>query len=214
MPSMKPYLDYRLENGAAKHIIVRWGQGYRKVIISVGKKSQYKGGDNINKSLKIKTAPLYRSMSPKPSKQITKTIKTDAAAKIHKLYKANKQTLKQEHAIQVTFSIIFSNETKHRTYAHDVFHVKGGKGSTRKAIQNDVDEVIMAVQEQYKIDGGVNPNDPDAVKIKHIYINKVKQDLTDFNHIKLVGTIFEFCGYGLDTEKNMVRYELRAKIKL
>ena len=40
-----------------------------------------------------------------------------------------------------------------------------------------MDEVIIAVQQKYEEDGGVNPEDPDAVKIKHIYINKVKQDL-------------------------------------
>ena len=82
-----------------------------------------------------------------------------------------------------------------------MFHVKGGKGSIRKAIQNEVDEVIMAVQGKYDDeDGGVNPADPDAIQIKHIFINKIKQDLTDFKDIKMFGTILEFCGYGLDTE--------------
>ena len=75
-------------------------------------------------------------MSSKPSKQNTYTIKTDAATKIQKLYNANKQTLNQEHAIQVIFNIKFINEKKHRTYSRDVFHVKGGKGSILKAIQN------------------------------------------------------------------------------
>ena len=96
--------------------------------------------------------------------------------KIQKLYKSNKQTLNKEHAIQVVFNIRFMNEKNHRTYSGPVFHVKGGKGSIRKAIQNEVDEVIMAVQGKYEEEGGVNPEDPDAVKIKHIYINKVKQD--------------------------------------
>ena len=101
MPSMKPYSDYLLENGAAKHVTVRWGQSYRKVIFIGGKRYQYKGGDNINKNLKKEIVALYISMSSKPSKQNTNTIKTDAATKIQKLYKANKQTLNQEHAIQV-----------------------------------------------------------------------------------------------------------------
>ena len=131
-------------------------------------------------------------MSSKPSKQNTNTIKTDAATKIQKLYKANKQTLNQEHAIQVIFNIRFNNENKHRTYSRDVFHVKGGKGSIRKAIQNEVDEVITAVQETYEDDGGVNPGDPNAIKIKHIYINKVKQDLKYFKDIKKFGTILFF----------------------
>ena len=47
----------------------------------------------------------------------------------------------------------------------------------------------MAVQGKYEEEGGVNPEDPDAVKIKHIYINSVKQYLTDFKDIKLFGSI-------------------------
>ena len=117
-------------------------------------------------------------MSSKPSKQNTNTIKTDAATKIQKLYKANKQTLNQEHVIQVIFNIRFINETKHRTYSRDVFHVKGGKGSIRKAIQDHVDVVIGALGEEGYDDADAI-RDPDQVKIKHIYINKVKQDLTD-----------------------------------
>ena len=57
-------------------------------------------GINIREAdLKNKIVPLYISMSSKPSKQNTNTIKTDAATKIQKLYKANKQTLNKEHAI-------------------------------------------------------------------------------------------------------------------
>ena len=78
IPSMKPYLDYLLENGAAKPVTIRWGQSYRKVIFIGGKRYQYKGGHNINKNLKIKIASLYISMSSKPSKQNTNTIKDDA----------------------------------------------------------------------------------------------------------------------------------------
>ena len=59
IPSMKPYLDYLLENGAAKHVTIRWGQSYRKVIVIGGKRYQYKGGDNINRNLKNKIVPLY-----------------------------------------------------------------------------------------------------------------------------------------------------------
>ena len=70
LPSLKPYLDYLLENGAAKHVTVRWGQGYRKVIFIEGKKYQYKGGHDINKNLKNKITALYISMSSKSSNKI------------------------------------------------------------------------------------------------------------------------------------------------
>ena len=52
-----------------------------------------------------------------------------------------------------------------------------------------MDEVITAVQDKYEDDGGVDPQDPDAIKIKHVFIDKVKQDLTDFKDIKMFGTI-------------------------
>ena len=57
IPSVKPYLDYLLENGAANHEKVKWGKSERWVIVIGGKKYQYKGGDNINKNLKIKIVP-------------------------------------------------------------------------------------------------------------------------------------------------------------
>ena len=60
IPSMKPYLDYLLENGAAKHVTVRWGQSYRKVIFIEGNEYQYKGGHDINNNLKNKVVPLYK----------------------------------------------------------------------------------------------------------------------------------------------------------
>ena len=52
-----------------------------------------------------------------------------------------------------------------------------------------MDEVITAVQETYENDGGVNPQDPDAIQIKHVYIDKVKHSLTDFKDIKMCGTV-------------------------
>ena len=60
---MKPYLDYLLENGAAKHEKVKWGKSYRKIIFIGGKRYQYKGGDNFNKNLNNKFVSLYISMS-------------------------------------------------------------------------------------------------------------------------------------------------------
>ena len=57
--SMKPYLDYLLENGATHHEKVKWGKSYRKVVIIGGKRYHYKGGDNINRNLKHKIVPLY-----------------------------------------------------------------------------------------------------------------------------------------------------------
>ena len=61
--SMRPYLQYLLDNGAAEHLKVKWGKGERYVILIGGKKYQYKGGHNINKNLKNNITSLYISMS-------------------------------------------------------------------------------------------------------------------------------------------------------
>ena len=119
---------------------------------------------------------------------------------MQKLYKENKETLKQTHAIQVIFSIKFTNEVNHRTWSGNVIHVTGGRGNIRKTIQNEADEVVHAVQDKYDNEG-VDPSYPNAIQIKHVYINKVKQDLTDYKDIKMFGTILEFCGYGLGKEE-------------
>ena len=68
-PSLKPYLNYLLDNGAAEQVNVKWGKGHRNVIIIGGKKYQYKGGDEFNKNLKKKITSLYISMSEKSSKK-------------------------------------------------------------------------------------------------------------------------------------------------
>ena len=75
LPSMKPYLDYLLENRAAEHVKVRWGKGYRWVIKIGGKNYQYKGGDEINKNLKKKIVSLYISMSQSSNQNTNKSKK-------------------------------------------------------------------------------------------------------------------------------------------
>ena len=49
IPSVRPYLTYLLENGAAEHVKVKWGNGERYVITVDGKKYQYSGGHDISK---------------------------------------------------------------------------------------------------------------------------------------------------------------------
>ena len=63
IPSLRPYLNYFLENGAAQHVKVKWGKSERYVIIIGGKKFQYEGGHDVNKNLKKKIVSLYISMS-------------------------------------------------------------------------------------------------------------------------------------------------------
>ena len=51
IPSLRPYLNYLLENGAAEQVKVKWGKSERDVIMIDGQKYQYSGGHNINKNL-------------------------------------------------------------------------------------------------------------------------------------------------------------------
>ena len=59
IPSLRPYLNYLLENGAAEHLKANWVKGERYVIIIEGKKYPYKDGHDINKNLgkEIKVCP-------------------------------------------------------------------------------------------------------------------------------------------------------------
>ena len=62
IPSLRPYLNYLLENGAAEHVKVKWGKGERYVIIIEGKKYPWKGGHDINKHLGKKIVSIYSNV--------------------------------------------------------------------------------------------------------------------------------------------------------
>ena len=73
-PTGEEILQYLLEAGEAQYPVeVKWGKGYRNVVIFQGKKYQYKGTGNVNKRLLKSILPLYISMSDKPSNKNTKT---------------------------------------------------------------------------------------------------------------------------------------------
>ena len=90
----------------------------------------------------------------------------------------------------------FKDESIGRSYPGDAFQVTGGKGSVRKAIQQNFKHIKHVLIDDYK-----HAVVYDSIQIKHIYINNIKQDLTDFKDIKVFGTILEFCGYNLGGEK-------------
>ena len=72
--SIKSYLNYLLQNDATKQEHVKWGNGYRNVVIIEGNKYQYKGGDTFNKNLENKIVSLYISMSNKSSNKNKKKL--------------------------------------------------------------------------------------------------------------------------------------------
>ena len=54
LPSLEPYLNYLLNNGAAEQVNVKWGKGHRNVTIIGGKKYQYKGVMSVIRTWKRK----------------------------------------------------------------------------------------------------------------------------------------------------------------
>ena len=78
----------------------------------------------------------------------------------------------------------FSDGGIDRTYPDDVFHVTGGRGSIHKAIKQAIESVKDALADTYE-----EAVIPGSLKNKHIYINNIKQDLTNFKDVKMFGTI-------------------------
>jgi hypothetical protein len=70
-------LQYMLDNKHATHANVKWGSGYRNIVIFQGKKYQYNGKGGVNKILLKSILPLYITMSSK----VKITIKTDDSEK-------------------------------------------------------------------------------------------------------------------------------------
>ena len=76
------------------------------------------------------------------------------------------------------------------TYSEDAFHVKGGKVRIQQAIQDNVDNIKEAL-EQYE-----DALDRSTIQIKHLYIDRVEQNITDFKDTKMFGTVLQACGFG------------------
>ena len=66
-------VQYMLDNKYAIKNNIKWGTGYRNVVIFQGKKYQYKEAGDVNKILMKSISPLYITMSSK----LQITIKTD-----------------------------------------------------------------------------------------------------------------------------------------
>ena len=60
-PTGEEILQYLLDAGQAQYPVeVKWGKGYRNVVIFQGKKYQYKGTGKVNKRLFKSILPLYK----------------------------------------------------------------------------------------------------------------------------------------------------------
>ena len=97
LPSMRPYLQYLLDRDIVKHDKIKWGKTERQVIITGGKKYQYKGGDEINKNLKKKIVSLYIDMfesSNRKSKNSKDTYRSTIKEQLEKLKTNSIQNVK------------------------------------------------------------------------------------------------------------------------
>ncbi len=66
-------VQYMLDNKRATKTNIKWGTGYRNVVIFHGKKYQYKEVGDVNNILMKRISPLYIKMSSK----LQITMKTD-----------------------------------------------------------------------------------------------------------------------------------------
>ena len=67
-------LDYLISQKVVEHQNIKWGSGFRNVVIIDGLKYQYKKGSIINNRLEKNINPLYISMSKSLNKKENKTI--------------------------------------------------------------------------------------------------------------------------------------------
>lgn len=62
-------LDYPISQKVVEHQNIKWGSGFRNVVIIDGLKYQYKKGSIINHRLEKNINPLYISMSKSLNKK-------------------------------------------------------------------------------------------------------------------------------------------------
>ena len=125
---------------------------------------------------------LY-TMSSKSSNQKT-TIKDD-----------NGDSKDTRHTIQIIYEITTTDtdedgKNSTRTYDSKVFDAYGGKQQIHKAIEIKSKDIYEMLDNSY---------DWELVdfKIKRIFIDTIKKDVTDFKDIKMFGTLLNICGYDL-----------------
>ena len=125
------------------------------------------------------------------TKNKVKTIQKAARAKIERT----------EHTIQIIYDITTEEAEGVLTtqeYDSKVFTVFGGKQKIRKAIETTSKYIYDYLKESY---------DWELIdfKIKRIFIDEIKTNITDFEDIKMFGTLLNLCGYDL----NVVNTEIK-----
>ena len=113
-PTPEQVLKSLLDAGEVSQVNVKWGKGYRDVIIVGSKKYQYKKGGTVNKILRNKIIPLYISMSDKSLNNNSDNTNVKGATLV-------------DVTVSITFTHANSNEPYSMDYNIPVFTVTGGK---------------------------------------------------------------------------------------
>ena len=106
-----------------------------------------------------------------------------------------------EHTIQIIYDVTTEDTDGVLTtqeYDSKVFTVFGGKQKIRKAIETTSKYIYDYLKDSYDWE-------LTDFKIKRIFIDKIKKNITDFKDIKMFGTLLNICGYDL----NVVNTEIK-----
>lgn len=222
LPSMRPYLKYLLDRGYADQVKVKWGKGYRNVIIIGGKKYLYKGGDEFNKNLKKKIVSLYINMSDKTLDQKTKKsdnsvgvnlkfdddgdrtwINKDRFDEFESEYQQSQDDSSLSDTSRVEFEIhikMVKVETKTEETNKiwiNMTTVYGGVNGVKLFIKHKIIEMVYAYEDS---DWEII-----SMSIIKLYIKKQKQTQnTNFRDIKMFGAVFNYNGFALEAIKSEV----------
>jgi len=229
IPSMKPYLDYLLDNGAAEHVKVKWGKGYRWVVIIGGKKYTYKGGHDINKNLKKKIVPLYISMSDKSLNNNSKNkliiddivapdgdddkygIKARLSKPARRLRRKTQTKVIQNWVKQNRDDFKQTDKMINVTVSITFVNPNSGESYTQsytiptiivKGGKRRVANAISKATRELADKIGSYPREIEDMVLETVIVNDVPQDLKQFNDLKLFGTLLNYHGYGLMANLN------------
>ena len=210
-------LQYLLDAGEAQYPVeVKWGKGYRNVVIFKGKKYQYKGTGKVNKRLFKSIFPLYISMSDKPSNKNTKSLTNTLAIKlkfesdhlndrrwvnkdIFPEFESEYQQSQDDSSLSDTSSVEFEihiNMKKVETGAEETKKIwipmttVYGANGVMLFLKHKIIEMVYAYEDS---DWEIK-----SMNIIKLYTNKLKQKGNiNFKDIKMYGTLFNYNGFAL-----------------
>ncbi len=220
LPSLKPYLDVLLKNGYVEEKEVKWGKGYRNVIINNenSKKYQYKKASiEINNNLKKVIVSLYiiheKSLNEKMinNNKINVDLKFDNDGDRTWVNKDTFLEIQTEHdnlqdsgtlndpwGVEFRIAVHLKHVDTQKTYTKQAFPpmtmVYGGNKGVLLFLKQKVIETVYRYEDsEYEII---------SIDFKQLYIQKRNQtNNVKFSKIKMYGTVFNYKGFMLEAMK-------------